>query len=158
MGAGELCGVASPALDYVWGLYGQGLEEDWAEAPCGTSGKNPSCSLLPLPLPTSLSPTGMCSCCAPYQRLASSSSASSGSNPLSTALGLWGAGVVGRGTGPLRWYSCVAGCRVSQRPADKEIKRAAFLPKLPVAYWPLGEADLGSGGAEAGISGLRGAR
>lgn len=71
MGAGELCGVASPTLDYVWGLCGQGLEEDWAEAPCGTSGKNPGCSLLPLPLPTSLSPTGTCSwlCSLPKARL-----------------------------------------------------------------------------------------
>ena len=153
MGAGELCGVASPALDYVWGLYGQGQEEDWAEAPCGNRGKNHSCSLLPLPLPTSLSPAGMCSWLSslakarlqlpyiqcPLQGAASLESLmwTSGSNPLSTALGLWGAGVVGRGIVPLRWYSCVAGCRVSQRAADKEIKRAAFRPKLPVAYCPL---------------------
>ena len=31
-GQGRLCGVASPALDYMWCLYGHRQEEDWAKA------------------------------------------------------------------------------------------------------------------------------
>lgn len=107
-------------------------------------------------------PTGMCSWLpsspkahrqplsiqCPLQQAASldsvmRTSSSSSSNALSTARGLWSAGWKG-GITPLRWYNGVAGCGIVQR-ADKEIKRSALLPKLPIACRLPLKAGLGSG-------------
>lgn len=48
---------------------------------------------------------------------------------------------------PLRWYSCVAGCRA----ADKDILRPALLPELPVACYLLALAT-GERGRERPVS------
>lgn len=122
-----------------------GQKEDWAEVPRNLGEKS---QLLSLPASANKPfPTGMCSWLpsspkahrqplsiqCPLQQAASLDSVmrTSSSNALSTARGLWSAGWKG-GITPLRWYNRVAGCGIGQR-ADKEIKRSALLPKLPIA-------------------------